>query len=393
MKIAVLGGLGMQGKAALFDLSRSERVHAIVCVDSNQRDWDALARITDTSKITPVTLDASARRPLVELLSQGVDAAIDLLPLPLMPTAFEAAIEAKVPLVSTNYARNVRHLEERARASGVQLLPECGLDPGIDLVIWGHAVRQFDELHVLNSYCGGIPEKSGCTNPLNYKISWNFDMMLGSQKRDSVLIHNGRRLAIPASEQHESEMVHSVDFPGVGALEAIPNGDAVAYTDLLGVTGTVRQAGRYTLRWPGWSAVWAPLKRLGFLSEQMVPGLPCPLSPRQFMVKLLEPQLQFGPDEKDLVLMLNVFEGLKDGRRLRIRSSFTISRDLRSGLFGMALGVGFPASIAAQMLAEGRIAGRGLLNPAVDLPYAPFMEALAERGIVVKEDVLEVITH
>jgi len=55
----------------------------------------------------------------------------------------------------------------------------------------------------------------------------------------------------------------------------------------------------------------------------------------------------------------------------------------------MSLGVGFPASIVAQMLADGTIGGRGLLNPAVDVPYAPFMAALAERGIVVKEEVLE----
>jgi saccharopine dehydrogenase-like NADP-dependent oxidoreductase len=389
MKIAVLGGLGMQGRAALLDLARSARVHEVLCVDASLRGWDALAGITDTSKITPVELDASSRRATVDLLAQGVDAAIDLLPLPLMPTAFEAAIEAGVPLVSTNYARSVRHLEARARAAGARLLPECGLDPGIDLVICGRAVRRFDELHVMNCYCGGIPENSAAANPLRYKISWNLEMLLGSQDRDSVVIRDGRRVAIPASEQHETEMVHAIDFPGVGTLEAIPNGDAAAYTDLLGVAGTVREAGRYSLRWPGWSAIWAPMKRLGLLSAAPLPGLPCPLSPRQFLARLLEPQLQYGPQERDLVLMLNIFEGLKGGRRRRIVSSLTIRRDLRSGLFGMALGVGFPASIASQMLADGRIAGRGLLNPAVDLPHGPFLEALAERGLVVREEVLE----
>ena len=389
MKIAVLGGLGMQGKAALLDLARSERVRSIVCADSSLRDWDALSRITDTSKITPVELDASSRQAVVGLLADGVDAAIDLLPLPLMGLACEAAIETQVPLVSTNYAKNIKHLEESARKAGARLMPECGLDPGIDLVICGHAVRRFDELHVLDSYCGGIPERSACTNPLNYKISWNFDMMLGSLKRDSVLIRDGRRFEVPAAAQHAPEMVHAVDFPGIGTLEAIPNGDAAFYTDLLGVTGTVRRSGRYSLRWPGWSALVAPLKRLGFLSEDPVPGLPCAVSPRQFMLKLLEPQLQYGPGEKDLVLMLNIFEGLKDGRRRKIVSSLALERDLRSGLYGMSLGVGFPASIVAQMLADGTIGGRGLLNPAVDVPYAPFMAALAERGIVVKEEVLE----
>jgi saccharopine dehydrogenase-like NADP-dependent oxidoreductase len=389
MKIAVLGGLGMQGKAALLDLARSERVRSIICADSNLRDWDKLARVTDTSKIKPVELNASSRKAVADLLRDGVDAAIDLLPLPLMGTACEAAIETQVPLVSTNYAKNIKHLGERARKAGARLMPECGLDPGIDLVICGHAARQFDELHVLNSYCGGIPERRACTNPLNYKISWNFDMVLTSQMRDSVFIRDGRRLEVPGAGQHDSDMVHPVEFPGIGTLEAVPNGDAVFYTDMLGVTGTVRQSGRYALRWPGWCAILSTWKRLGFLSDEPVAGLPCPVAPRQLMVKLLEPQLQYGPDEKDLVLMLNVFEGLKGGRHRTITTALVLERDLRSGLFGMSLGVGFPASIVAQMLAEGRITGTGLLNPATDVPYAPFMAALAERGIVVQEEVKE----
>jgi len=110
-----------------------------------------------------------------------------------MANAFEAALETRVPLVSTNYGKPIQHLHEPAKAAGVSLMPECGLDPGIDLVICGHSVRQFDELNVLNSYCGGIPEKKACTNPLNYKISWNFDMVLRSQKRPSVFIRGGKK--------------------------------------------------------------------------------------------------------------------------------------------------------------------------------------------------------
>jgi lysine 6-dehydrogenase len=390
MKIAVLGGLGMQGKAALLDLARSANVKSIVCADSNLAEWEKLARIADTSKIRPVRLDASSRQAIADLLADGVDAAIDLLPLPLMGLACEAAIETGVPLVSTNYAKNVKHLAERARKAGARLMPECGLDPGIDLVICGHAVQRFDELHVLNSYCGGIPERKACTNPLNYKISWNFDTVLSTQKRDSVFIRDGRRVEVPGAEQHEHpEFIYPVEFPGIGTVEAVPNGDAAFYTDMLGVSATVRESGRYSLRWPGWCELWRTWKRLGFLSEEPVAGLPGAVTPRQFLVKLLEPQLQYGPDEKDLVLMLNVFEGLKGGRRLKITSSLLLERDLKSGLYGMSLGVGFPASIVAQMLAEGTIAGRGMLNPAVDVPYAPFMAALAERGIVVKEEVLE----
>jgi len=387
MKIAVLGGLGMQGKAALLDLARSGRVREIICADFNLKDWDKLTAITDVSKIKPVQVDGSSKKALVALFKQGVDAVIDLLPLPFMANAFEAALETRVPLVSTNYGKPIQHLHESAKAAGVSLMPECGLDPGIDLVICGHAMRQFDELHVLNSYCGGIPEKKACTNPLDYKISWNFDMVLRSQKRPSVFIREGKKIEVPAAQQHETDMIQTIRFPGLGDMEAVPNGDAVFYTDLLGVTPGIREAGRYALRWPGWCAFWRPLKRLGLLSDEPVKGLDCAVTPHQFMVKLLEPQLQYQEGEKDVVAMYNVFTGVKDGRPKTLKTALVIERDLKSGLYGMSLGVGFPASIVAQMIASGEITPKGVLNPALHVPYAPFMAALAQRGIVVTEEV------
>ena len=387
MKIAVLGGLGMQGKAALLDLARSGRVREIICADASLKEWNKLTAITDVSKIKPVQVDGSSKKALVALFKEGVDAVIDLLPLPFMANAFEAALETRVPLVSTNYGKPIQHLHESAKAAGVSLMPECGLDPGIDLVICGHAVRQFDELHVLNSYCGGIPEKKACTNPLDYKISWNFDMVLRSQKRPSVFIRGGKKLEVPAAQQHETDMIHTIRFPGLGDMEAVPNGDAVFYTDLLCVTPGIREAGRYALRWPGWCAFWRPLKRLGFLSDEPVKGLDCAVTPHQFMVKLLEPQLQYQDGEKDVVAMYNVFAGVKDGRPKTLKTALVIERDLKSGLYGMSLGVGFPASIVAQMIAGGEITAKGVLNPALHVPYAPFMSALAQRGIVVTEEV------
>jgi saccharopine dehydrogenase-like NADP-dependent oxidoreductase len=385
MRIAVLGGLGMQGRAALADLARSRRVREVICADASLKGWEAFAARTDTAKITPVEIDASSRAELIRLLGQGIDAAIDLLPLPLMLNAFEAAIETRVPLVSTNYGKPIHHLHPKAQAAGVRLMPECGLDPGIDLVICGHAVKQFDELHVLNSYCGGFPEKKACTNPLNYKISWNFDMVLRSHKRAAVFIKEGRRIEVPAERQHENEMIHTLEFPGLGKLEAIPNGDAAFYTELLKVGAGIREAGRYSLRWPGWCAFFAAIKRLGMLSDEPLEGIRPPLTPHEFMVKLLEPQLQYAEDEKDLVAMINLFSGLKNGRKKTLTSTLLIERDLSSGLFAMSRGVGCPASMAAQMLAAGEIRGTGVLNPAVDIPHGPFMAGLRERGIVVHE--------
>lgn len=387
MRIAVLGGMGLQGKAAIRDLAASAGVERVICADADLSGWEAFARGLNSDKLAAVRLDAASVSGICDVLG-GVDAAIDLLPLPFMMNAFEAALETRVPLVSTNYGYPVRPLHDRARAAGVALMPECGLDPGIDLVLCGHAVTEFDEVHIFNSYCGGFPEKKACDNPLNYKISWNWDMVLRSQKRDSVFIRDGRQVDVPADMQHNPEFVGRIDFPGLGELEAVPNGNAVFYTDLLGITPTVREAGRYALRWPGWCEFWRPLKALGFLSDEPLEGLGGGITPHRFLVELLEPRLQYRAGEKDIVAMSNVFKGIKDGRPKSIVMDLVIERDLETGLLGMNIGVGCPASITAQMIAGGVITGKGVLNPALDIPYLPFMAELSRRDIHVNKQVM-----
>lgn len=386
MKVAVLGGLGLQGRAALFALSRNSSVRQIVCADLTTEVPEKVRSMVDLKKTRFEKVDASSKDDLVALLKQDVDVALEFLPVPLMPKVYEAAVEAGVGLVGTSYGQTIRHLHDRAMDAGVSLMPECGLDPGIDLVVCGHALGEFDELHVLNSYCGGIPEKKACDNPLNYKISWNWDLVLRSQKRPAVLINDGRRVEIAAEDQQDNDMIGIIDFPGLGVLESIPNGDAVFYTDLLGVTRTIRETGRYTLRWPGWCAFWAPLKKLGFLSDEPLDVGGCPVTPHQFVVRLMEPQLQFRDDEKDLVVMRNVFQGLKNGRRKTIITDLFIERDLDTGLLAMNLSVAYPATIVACMIGSGQIMKKGVLSPVVDIPYDLFMTELSRRGIMVKED-------
>ena len=385
MRIAVLGGLGLQGKAALTDLISSPRVQSIVCADL---DLNALEMIPDalhSDKVEAVCIDASDVPGVVSLLKEDVDVVIELLPLPLMRNAFKAAIEAGVPLVSTNYSHRLRDLDQAAKSAGVALMTECGLDPGIDLVLYNHAVYDFDEIHVINSYCGGIPELSACDNPLKYKISWNWAGVLESTRRDARIIRNSRIIEILAEDQHEPDQIHEIDFPGLGRLEAIPNGDAVHFTDLLGVTETIRETGRYALRWPGWSAFWNPLKQFGFFSDTPVQGLPCEITPFQFLVNHLDPQLRYKDNEKDLAVMVNVFEGLSGGKNIRRTIRVLIERDLDTGLMAMNKGVGYPASIVAQMIAAGEITATGILSPVMHVPSRLFLERLAQKGIRVEE--------
>ncbi|ESY54157.1 MULTISPECIES: saccharopine dehydrogenase family protein [unclassified Mesorhizobium] len=384
MRIAVLGGLGLQGRAAIADLVASAGVEEVVCVDTAPDGPARLGGLTDLSRVRFMVPEGAIGPALATVLAD-VDAVIDLLPQPLMREAVQAAITTRTPLVTTNYGKAIADLAPEAEQAGVSIMTECGLDPGIDLVLYARAAKQFSRISSIDSYCGGIPEPKAMAKPLRYKVSWNFDMVLVSQNRDSVMIEDGKRVEVSAGRQHDNRFIHEIDVAGLGRLEAFPNGDALHYVEMLEAAKGLQRSGRYTLRWPGWSAFWAPLKELGFLSEDKVPGTSA--SPREFLGRLLGPQLQYGADEKDLCVMRNVFSGLEGGRRKTVTSDLVIERDLGSGLFGMSLGVGYPASIVAQMLARREITTPGLLNPLQHVPDTSFFEELARRGIKVAETV------
>ncbi|UCG25823.1 MAG: saccharopine dehydrogenase NADP-binding domain-containing protein, partial [Chloroflexota bacterium] len=140
MKILLLG-VGMQGKVALADLARSADVSEVVATD---RQIDALrAHIADMGygpKVRPEMVDAADPGSIDRLLAQGPDVVVDLLPVPFSDSVAEAAVTRGVHLVNTIYTSPaLRRLAAEAQAKGITLLPESGLDPGIDLAMLGQA--------------------------------------------------------------------------------------------------------------------------------------------------------------------------------------------------------------------------------------------------------------
>ena len=386
MKVLVLGGCGIQGRAALYDLSRNARVDHVTCADIQPELVDSFDFI-NRAKIQIFRIDANDSNALASKMDEKFDVVLDFLPPQCTRTVAEAAIKSGVHLVNTNYAYDILDLDHTAKKRGVAIIPECGLDPGIDLVLYKYSLRYFDEVDKLNSYCGGIPEKAACDNLLKYKISWNLSALLQSQKRDATLIADSEIIYIPAKDQHENAFIHRIEFPELGTLEAIPNGDAVRYVKLLKIADTLCETGRYALRWPGWCAFWAPLKKFGFLSDEPIKGLPGRMSPLEMVAKLLEPQLQYKDNEKDLCVMFNKVEGVKEGKQQRLTCSLMIERDLATGLMAMSMGVAYPACIAAEMILKGDIARRGVLSPATDVPCEVFLDQLNQRGIKVNEKI------
>ena len=377
-------GAGIQGRAAIQDLERSPEVERIIGADLDRHVVEQYLGAIGAKKTEAAEVDVRDAAQLRRLMSRDVAVAIALVPVRFEPAVAGAAIAAGINLVTTNFATSVESLDNEARSRGVTIVPEAGFDPGIDLVIVGRAVSEFDRVESLNSYGSGIPAPE-CrnANALNYKISWSWEGVLASYWRPARVIANGTELVAAREEIFRPAWRHDVTVEGVGPLEAFVNGDAVVVAERAGILGTVRTAGRYTLRWPGHCDFWEKVAALGLLDD--TPRAGGGLSPREFLRWHLEPQLQYGPTERDMIILRVDVVGTRNGRRRARRYELIDYRDLQTGTLAMSRAVGYPASVVAQMVLVGDLRRPGVASPIRDIPAGPFFEALAQRGIRIVE--------
>jgi len=385
MRILVLG-IGRQGHAALYDLARSPTVSHVIAADSNIAELTRYARQLNTDKIEPIALDVHDRDALTKVMRR-VEAVINLLPVFLQPWVTRLAIDNGIHAVDTSYASpEIYSLGEQAAAHSLAILSEFGFDPGIDLVLAGQAARELDEVHEYHSYGTGFPDPEAAkTNPLQYKISWSIPGLLKAYMRDGRIVRDGKIVEIPGREMFAPSNIHTVELTGWGPQEAYVNGDAVHFTDKMGITATIRNAGRYATRWPGHCAFWYTITQLGLLDETPITVGDTQVVPRDIVRTLLEqPQFRYADHERDVAVIRVDMRGLKKGKKRRIVYEMSDLRDLTTGLMGMNRTVGYTASIGAQMILRGDIAKRGLLSPLTDVPFDLFLQELEARGIKVQ---------
>jgi saccharopine dehydrogenase-like NADP-dependent oxidoreductase len=386
---ALVFGMGLQGKAVVHDLEGSDIVTAVTVAELDVRGAEAWLARRGCRKTRVVALDAEAPGAVGRLVqAEQPQVVVSMLPPPFQPVLARAAVDAGVPYASSSYAGALTELDAAARERGVALLPEMGMDPGIDLVLGRLAVDELDVVHGMRSYGAGLPEPA-CAgdNPIGYKITWTFEGVLKAYMRPARLLKDGREVSVPAGRIFQPENGHRFEVPGVGTMDAYPNGDALHYIELFGLGPELREMGRYAMRWPGHNRFWDVMAELGFLDEAPERIGSVEISPRRFVVEHLAPRLQFREGERDMVVIRVEAWGLKGGRPRRVTYELVDYRDLATGLFAMNRTVGFTTSIAAQMLLAGRIRKTGLLSPVRDVPASEVLAELERRGMSVQRRV------
>ncbi len=372
---------------------------------------------------------------LEALISQH-DLAVSLLPYAYHPVVARLCIKHGVHMVTTSYVKQVMaDMDAEARAAGVILLNEIGVDPGIDHMTAMRVIHkvqgQGGKIAKFVSWCGGLPAPEANDNPFGYKFSWSPRGVLLAGKNSAQYLWDGEMVVIANGELFD----HHVTVPVVvdGKLidfEGYPNRDSLPYMETYGIQ-SARTMFRGTLRNAGWcdtlrkiadlglldeaprsdlaGATWADLTRkltgsrgdlradlaaflnvaadskvisdltwLGLLSDDPLPaGVNSPID---ILCARMLAKMQYAAGERDLLVLKHEFLAEYPDRKEKITSTL-VDFGIPHGDSSMARTVGLPAAIGVRLILEGKIALTGVQVPVVPEIYEPVLAELEALGI------------
>jgi lysine 6-dehydrogenase len=372
INILVLGA-GRMGFGAVHDLVRQPDVATVTIADFVGEKAHRIASMAGSEKVRPVQLDAGDHAAVVALMQQH-SSAISCVNYWLNEKLARAALEAGCNFCDLGGNNTVVDaelaLDEEARARGINIIPDCGLAPGMVAVLVAHGARQFERLDEIHIRVGGLPQRP--RPPLDYQLVFSVEGLINEYIEPARLIRGGRIIEIESMTE-----VEALDFPQpFGTMEAFQTSGG---TSTLPETflGKVQELDYKTIRYAGHCNKFKTMIDLGLCSSEPVVVDGIKVKPRRLLGDLLVRNLP--ADEPDVVLVRVEFVG--DGRRLRY--DIIDYADEVNGLSAMMRTTAFPASIVALMMARGQTTAKGALPQERCIDPEPFMTELAGREIKV----------
>ena len=369
MKMLVLGA-GRMGLGAVHDLLAQSDVTSVTVADAYlAKAQDIAARYGE--RVTAVQIDCNDDAAVVELM-RGHASAISCVNYWLNERLAKAAIAAGTNFCDLGGNNDVVDaelaLDAEARAAGVNVIPDCGLAPGMVAVLVAHGAQQFETLDEIHIRVGGLPQNP--KPPLDYQLVFSVEGLINEYIEPARVIRGGKVVTIESMTE-----VESLEFPSpFGTMEAFQtSGGTSTLVDTFG--GKVRDLDYKTIRYPGHCEKFKTMIDLGLCSSESMTIDGAPVKPRRVLGDLLVKNLPH--DEPDVVLVRVEFAG--GGKRLQYD---IIDRyDPETGLSAMMRTTAFPASIVALMMARGQTTSKGALPQEKCIPPDLFMDELAKRKI------------
>lgn len=374
MRMLVLGA-GRMGLGAVHDLVSQPDVTGVTVADYDLTKAAAIAE-RYSQKASAAQIDCNDHAAVVALM-RGHASAISCVNYWLNERLARAAIEAGTNFCDLGGNNEVVDaelaLDGEARAAGVNIIPDCGLAPGMVAVLVAHQARQFEargeRINEIHIRVGGLPQDP--KPPLDYQLVFSVEGLINEYIEPARIIRDGKVAIVKSMTELES-----LTFPApFGEMEAFQTSGGTS-TLVETFLGRVSVLDYKTIRYPGHCDKFRAMIDVGLCSSVPIDVDGIAVAPRRLLGELLVKNLPH--DEPDVVLVRVETSG-GDGKR--VRYDIIDRSDPETGLSAMMRTTAFPASIVALMMARNQTASKGALPQERCIPPDAFMSELAARRI------------
>ncbi len=378
MKILVLGA-GRMGYGAAFDLIfNSPDVETVTVADYDFAKAEKLATQINSSKLVAKHIDISNFSDTVRLM-RGHDAAISCVNYWHNLKLSRAAIKAKANFCDLGGNNTIVDkqlaLNAEAKKADVNIIPDCGLAPGMVSILAMHGANRFDEISEIHIRVGGLPQTP--RPPIGYQLVFSVEGLINEYIEKARVIRGGRITEVESMTELET-----LSFDGFPALEAFQtSGGTSTLPDTF--LGKIQELDYKTIRYAGHCKRFKTMIDLGLCSSQEIEIDSAKIKPRRVLAGILQKNLP--ADKPDYVLIRLEFAGTKDRKGKILHYDIVDKFDEVTNLSAMMRTTAFPASIIAQMMAKGDVKMRGAIPQEKTIDAENFIAELARRNIKIQE--------
>ena len=345
-------------------------------------------------------------------------------------------------MVTASYVSpEMQALDEDAKAKGLVLMNEIGVDPGIDHM---SAMQVLDRIRnnggkiiLFESFTGGLVAPESDTNLWNYKFTWNpRNVVTAGQGGAAKFLQEGTYKYIPYNRLFRR--TEFLDIDGFGRFEAYANRDSLKYQNVYGLNhvktlyrGTMRRVGfsrawnifvilgmtddsytiddsenmsyrdfinafltynptdsvelklRHALKIDHDDIVWDKLIELDIFNDQKKIGLK-KATPAQILQKILMDSWTLDAHDKDMIVMYHKFGYEKGGKKYQIDANMVVLGQDQT-YTAMAKTVGLPVAMATLGILNKKITTPGVQIPITKEVYEPILKELETFGVTFHE--------
>ena len=407
MKALVIGAAGKMGRAVVHHLAKAPEVSEIGLLDLRGETLEAIAQGDRTGKLKAHPLDVSDRNKLEEVM-RGYDVGVATLPnrkvsYHVMRTAIRAGLHLvdmleeyhrrpdkyetegfEIPEDFETFDEYGEWLHERALSRDVLVLDGMGFAPGLSNITSAQGIRLLDRVDSVIARVGGIPNIDCCAkHPLRYMTTWSLEHVLREYSVKTQILRDGEIVEVQALVDRERFRFNKFEIDVDLECAVTPGMPSFIYT-----YPNLNHFAEKTVRWPGHYDGVRTLIECGLFEEAPVEFNGAKISPREFLLSMINPRLVPQEGEGDVCVMYNTVIGEKDG--LPHKVEYFMWEEANDEFTAMARVTGFPAAIGAIMIGTGRINLRGIRAPEECFDgenYQFLLDELSTCDINIAEDI------